>query len=287
MTKSVSLKEIYRMSTKIRAGGTISVWEKRPARRPPPSPPGAARPNKGGSSGGSPLCSAGRARGEPSARPGLPARPARPGPVRHGSGSGGSAGCAAGGRLPAARALPAPVSSPPPPILRPLRLLLAAAAAAAPSAPAPRCSPRLRLAPLRGLPRRAAQDGIAAGSLWEFQGEEICLHLEASAKGEDLLTRQTALAGVQKSYTKAAGDFLSLVLVHKELLDREREKFLQEVRQGQELQNPLEHYIPLFGVQTRVWHSAFTDRCRSLVERRGDGETPTSFSEKKGASRAD
>ncbi|XP_064282871.1 uncharacterized protein LOC135304222 [Passer domesticus] len=61
------------------------------------------------------------------------------------------------------------------------------------SAASPRCSP--------GLPRRAAQDGIAAGSLWEFQGEEICLHLEASAKGGDL-TGQTALAGVQKSYTK-------------------------------------------------------------------------------------
>lgn len=48
----------------------------------------------------------------------------------------------------------------------------------------------------------AVSPGIAAGSLWEFQGEEICLHLETSAEGEDLLTGQTALAGVQKSYTK-------------------------------------------------------------------------------------
>ncbi|XP_053835863.1 uncharacterized protein LOC128808572 [Vidua macroura] len=201
----------------------------------PPAPPGAARPNKDGSSE-SALCGAGRARGEPSARPGLPAPPARHGSARLGSASGGSAGCAAGGRLPAARALSAPVSSPPPPILRPLRLLLAAAAVAF-SAPAPGASPRLHLAPLRGLPRRAGQDGIAAGSLWEFRGEEICLHLETSAKAEDLLTGQTALAGVQKSYTK----------------------------------NPLEHHIPLFGVWTRVWHSFCFHRSLPLARgaRRG------------------
>lgn len=48
----------------------------------------------------------------------------------------------------------------------------------------------------------AVSPGIAAGSLWEFQGEEICLDVETSAEGEDLLTGQTALAGVQKSYTK-------------------------------------------------------------------------------------
>lgn len=48
----------------------------------------------------------------------------------------------------------------------------------------------------------ALSPGSAAGSLWEFLGEEICLHLETSAKGEDLLKGQTALAGVQKSYTK-------------------------------------------------------------------------------------
>lgn len=48
----------------------------------------------------------------------------------------------------------------------------------------------------------AVSPGIAAGSLWEFQGEEICLCLETSTKGEDLLTGQAALAGVQKSYTK-------------------------------------------------------------------------------------
>ncbi|XP_030799138.1 protein FAM110B isoform X2 [Camarhynchus parvulus] len=97
------------------------------------------------------------------------------------------------------------------------------------------------------------KQGIAAGRLWEFRGEEICLDLETSAEGEDLLTGQTALAGVQKSYTK----------------------------------NSLERYILLFGVWTRVWHSAFTDRCRSLLERRGDGQTPASFSKKKGASGAD
>lgn len=48
----------------------------------------------------------------------------------------------------------------------------------------------------------AVSPGIAAGSLWEFQGEEICLRLETSTKGEDLLTGQAALAGVQKSYTE-------------------------------------------------------------------------------------
>lgn len=42
----------------------------------------------------------------------------------------------------------------------------------------------------------AVSPGIAAGSLWEFQGEEICFHLETSAKVEDLLIGQTAIAGV-------------------------------------------------------------------------------------------
>lgn len=120
----------------------------------PPSPPGAARPNKGGSAG-SPLCGTGRTRSEPSARLGLQAQP---GPARRGSAARREEAPAARRRA-AARALPAPVSSPPPPILRPLRPPLAAAAAVPFSAPAPRGSPRLRLAPLRGLPRRAAQDG--------------------------------------------------------------------------------------------------------------------------------
>lgn len=48
----------------------------------------------------------------------------------------------------------------------------------------------------------AVSPGIAAGSLWEFQGEEIWFYLQTSAKGEDLLTGQTVLAGVQKSYIK-------------------------------------------------------------------------------------
>ncbi|KAJ7396813.1 hypothetical protein BTVI_141332 [Pitangus sulphuratus] len=55
--------------------------------------------------------------------------------------------------------------------------------------------------------------GIATGSLWEFQGEEICLHLETSVKGEDLLIGQTALAGAQKSYIKC-NDFNSTEMTH-------------------------------------------------------------------------
>ncbi|KQK74336.1 hypothetical protein AAES_158422 [Amazona aestiva] len=39
-------------------------------------------------------------------------------------------------------------------------------------------------------------------SLLESLVEETCLHLEISAKGEDLLIGQTALAGAQKSYIK-------------------------------------------------------------------------------------
>lgn len=49
----------------------------------------------------------------------------------------------------------------------------------------------------------AMSPGIAARSLWELQGEETCLHLETSAKGEvDLQTHQAAVAGAQKSYSK-------------------------------------------------------------------------------------
>ncbi|XP_064559280.1 uncharacterized protein LOC135442937 [Zonotrichia leucophrys gambelii] len=192
---------------------------------------------------------------ERSQRPPRAPSTAWPGPARlstaqHSSASGGSAGCAAGGRLPG----PCPPPSPPlgrrfsaPSALssrrrrrclpRPRLLRLSAASPrSAPGAPAPRCPARHCCREPLGVP-----------------GQEICLDLETSAEGEDLLTSQTALTGAQKSYTKS----------------------------------PLEHYIPPFGVWTRVWHSAFTDRCRSLLERRGDGQTPTSFSEKKGASGAD
>ncbi|XP_072780401.1 uncharacterized protein [Taeniopygia guttata] len=223
-----------------------------------PSAPPAARPSRRRSAEQRrqqrvPSVGADRARGESSARPGLPAPPARPGTARLGSAAhreeAPAARRAGGCQRPGLSPPPSPPSAadppPPPPSARGGGGGVLGPGSSRFSAASPRSSP--------GLPRRAGQDGIAAGSLWEFQGEEICLHLETSAKGEDLLTGQTALAGLQKSYTK----------------------------------NPLEHYIPLFGVWTRVWHSTFTDRCRSLVERRGDSETPTSFSEKKGASGAD
>lgn len=69
----------------------------------PPSPPGAARPNKGGSAG-SPLCGTGRTRSEPSARLGLPAQP---GPARQPVGR--KRRLRGGGRRPG----PSPPSSPP------------------------------------------------------------------------------------------------------------------------------------------------------------------------------
>nr|XP_041569942.1 translation initiation factor IF-2-like [Taeniopygia guttata] len=231
------------------AGGTISAWEKRPARHPPLAPPGAAQPNKGGS-GGSPLWERAGQGASPALAPG--SLPRRPGPARLGSVRQriGRKRRLRGGRAAASDpGSPRPRLLPPPPILRPLRLLLAAAAAVF-SAPAPRVSPRLRPAPPRGSRAALARTALLQGASGSSRVKRSAF---ISAKGEDLLTGQTALAGLQKSYTK----------------------------------NPLEHYIPLFGVWTRVWHSTFTDRCRSLVERRGDGETPTSFSEKKGASGAD
>lgn len=48
----------------------------------------------------------------------------------------------------------------------------------------------------------AMSPGTAARSLLELQGEETCLRLETSAKGEDLLTGQAALAVAQKPYIK-------------------------------------------------------------------------------------
>lgn len=133
----------------------------RPARHPHPRPRlgrtkaavaagplRAARTRRGVSPHRSGLGGVGRA-----PRPGPRAPAPALGPAPLGGVSGGSAGRAAAG--PSAR--PPPVSSPSQPILRPLLLPLAAAAAF--SAPAPRSSLRLRLAPQREAPSRAGEDG--------------------------------------------------------------------------------------------------------------------------------